>query len=267
VLDVEWLVLTYLAYVTGVAWLRARPRRARLVVTAVAAADGLLIAALAASASPAVLIVRHWLPALQILVGYRLSGMLYVRPMIGLEQRLLQSDERIAARLGARRILDATPTAVLAALEYAYLSVTPMIPLGFGLVYALAPAPDVDRYWTVVVAAALACYGMLPWLQTRPPFAVASIAAIERRAPRVRRFARAFMHRVSIHVNTLPSGHAAGSAATALAVWEQVPAAGPALAVWSFCIIAGSLVGRYHYAVDAVAGVAVACLAWFVAPR
>jgi membrane-associated phospholipid phosphatase len=68
----------------------------------------------------------------------------------------------------------------------------------------------------------------------------------------------------SIQVNTFPSGHAAGSVATALAVAAVSPAAGVIFGVIAAGIVIGSVVGRYHYAADSLAGVLVAVAAWLV---
>ena len=261
-LTVEQLVLGYLAYVTAVAWLGGRPQRARLVLTGVAAADATFIVGLASLPSPAAAVAREWLPPLQVLIGYWLSGLLFEQPMPRVERWLVRSDEWIAARTGARRLFDATPNLVLELLELAYLTVSPMVPLGFALVFFLADTRDADRFWTVVVSAELGCYAMLPWIQTRPPFATMSTEFIERRNLLFRRWSRAFMRKVSIHVNTLPSGHAAGSLATALVVWEQLPAAGPWFLAWALLIVVGSIVGRNHYAIDAVTGMALALVVW-----
>ncbi len=146
------------------------------------------------------------------------------------------------------------------------MTVSPMLPVGLAVIWIFAAPRDSDRFWTVVMAAEIGCYGMLPWIQTRPPFAITSMDAINARDIRFRKLTASVMGRVSIYVNTLPSGHAAGSFAVALAVWEQVPAAGPAFFVWSALIIIGSVIGRNHYVVDAVTGVMVAVAAWMIVP-
>ena len=72
----------------------------------------------------------------------------------------------------------------------------------------------------------------------------------------------AVLDRASVQWNTFPSGHTAASVATALAVASDMPLAGVVLGVVAVSIAAGSVVGRYHYAADALAGVAVAIVAF-----
>ena len=62
--------------------------------------------------------------------------------------------------------------------------------------------------------------------------------------------------RTSIGFNTFPSGHVAGSLAVALAVSEAVPAATIPMLVGAALISVSTVIGRYHYAVDGIAGVA-----------
>jgi membrane-associated phospholipid phosphatase len=143
-------------------------------------------------------------------------------------------------------------------LELAYLSVYLLVPLGFALAMAVAPALDVDRYWTIVVAAELGAYALLPWIQTRTPRTLGDHTAIDGRGLIVRRLNLAIGRGASIRVNTMPSGHAAGATAIALAVFEVSPAAGAGVFAVAAAIVAGSVIGRYHFAIDGLLGVLLA---------
>jgi membrane-associated phospholipid phosphatase len=48
----------------------------------------------------------------------------------------------------------------------------------------------------------------------------------------------------------VPSGHAAGALATALAVGTTMPAAGAVFLVLAISIAAATVLGRYHYVID-----------------
>jgi membrane-associated phospholipid phosphatase len=72
------------------------------------------------------------------------------------------------------------------------------------------------------------------------------------------------VNRASIQVNTLPSGHAAGALATALAVGTIMPFAGIVFLLAALLISIATVMGRYHYVVDTVLGVLVALAAWTV---
>jgi membrane-associated phospholipid phosphatase len=103
------------------------------------------------------------------------------------------------------------------------------------------------------------CFGMLPWIQTRPPRA---LEAAQPWSSGIRSFNVSLLGRLSIGVNTVPSGHAAEALAAALLL-SSAPAS---VSVWVWAaaaaISAGAVFGRYHYAVDAFAGWIVALIVW-----
>src|SRR5205807_471481 len=80
-------------------------------------------------------------------------------------------------------------------------------------------------YWL----AALPCYGLLPWLPTRPPRAIETPERAVQSAMRALNVK--ILDRASVQLNTFPSGHAAASIAIALAVGSHVPLAGAVLGI------------------------------------
>jgi hypothetical protein len=244
--------------------IRPLPPRTRATVSALVIADVMLLWWLSGATSRAGIVVRDWMPALQILIAYWLSGTFAGSPMPNAEAWLAKWDRWLFDDLGLRRLIVQAPRLMLELLEGAYLSVYVLIPLGFGIVWFGAPDLDVRRYWTVVVAAEVMCYAMLPWIRTRPPRAIGDHLDIDARGVALRRLNLQVLHRGSIQANTVPSGHAAGALATALMVMTYMPAAGLALLVLACLIMAGSIVGRYHYAIDSLLGALVAVVVWGV---
>jgi len=269
----DWVICAFFAYLIVLA--RVFPlssaRRGRvLVMSLVTAGTAVMLSQL--RLSPVLRLLRDWLPALYVLQGYWISGLFFRRPMRRVEDSLLAIDRTVfrVARLGA--FAERAPRALLEGVELAYLLAYPIVPAGFALVYFSSRADGewpagVDRFWTVVLGASYACYGALPWIQTRPP------RAIDPRSPWTDR--RLWMHRVnerileraSIHVNTLPSGHAASSLATALAVAAVDAAAGALFLVLAANVSLATVVGRYHFTVDTILGVLVAVMWWGLAAR
>jgi decaprenylphosphoryl-5-phosphoribose phosphatase len=72
------------------------------------------------------------------------------------------------------------------------------------------------------------------------------------------------LDRMSVQLNTFPSGHVATSFAAALAAAAAVPMAGACLGFTAFAIMLASVVGRYHYVADVLAGAAVSVVAFAV---
>jgi membrane-associated phospholipid phosphatase len=261
----ELIVVGYLAYLSVLAWIMPLPASRRRLVTTVALVDIVLIWWVSRAESAAGQFVRDWLPAIQILVAYWLSGAFFLAPMPRIEAWLASWDRRLFDGLGVDYLATRGPRWLLEYLEFAYLTVYGLVPAGFGVVYFLAPDADVDRYWTVVAGADLLCYAMLPWIQTRPPRALRLHCAIEDRRLAIHRLNTFVLGLGSIQVNTFPSGHAAAAFATALAVGLLVPAAFLPFLVLAASITIASVIGRYHYAADSVAGVLIAIAMWVAA--
>jgi hypothetical protein len=261
----EWLIVGYLAYLAILGWMLPLSSARRRLVTTVAGVDIALVWWISTQHSSWASVVRDWLPALQILICYWLSGAFFLRPMPNVEAWLAVWDRRLFDGLGAGWIGSRGPRILLEYLELAYLTVYALVPLGFGIAYLLEPGFDIDRYWTIVVAAELICYGTLPWIQTRSPRALGLHTAIEDRRLAIHRLNGWVLGVGSIQVNTFPSGHAAGAFATALAAGQVVPSAFAPLLVLATSITIGSVLGRYHYAADSVLGVMVAMTVWAIA--
>ena len=193
------------------------------------------------------------LPAAVLLIGYWTSGLLFVAPMPRAERWLVDLDTSLRIDAIAARC----PRAVAEFLEFAYSGIYPLILVS--LYFALQAGVSVDRFWTTIVVTDYVCFGVLPWFQTRPPRSLGF--------PTPWRAAwRAVNERIlaggSIQVNTFPSGHAAEGLATAL----LVTGAPLPVVAWMFfnalAVSAGAVLGRYHYAADAIAGWVVALLVW-----
>jgi hypothetical protein len=250
----EWIALGYATYLAIVAASAARFRRARAATLLAAFAGWIVWATSFGLARPP--FIDLLLPMPLLLAGYQLSGLFFIAPMADVERWLMSVDERVA-----RRWPIVWPAFVRNYFELAYVLVYAVVPLGAVTLAVGGHADVVPRFWAVVLLAEFVSYGMLPWLQTRPP------RALEGTAPAsslLRRFNLAVLDRGSIHVNTVPSGHAAGAVATALVVASVMPVAGGVFALLAVSITVATIVGRYHYAIDSVLGVIVAIAAWIL---
>ena len=246
------VVLAYMSYLAVVSVTSRRFARARIpVLVAAAVAWGGFALAGHITLSPALAVT---IPSLILLAGYWLSGLFFVRPDPRVEGWLWSVDKTVLARvLGWYR---SAPRLVTEYFELSYFLVYAAVPGGAVTVIVGGHADQIDRFWTFVLMAEFACYGMLPWIQSRPPRDLepkdAGNGAV------MRKLNRAIGDRASIHVNTVPSGHAAGALATALAVGSVMPEAGAVFQWLAWSIVAATVLGRYHYLVDSALGVLVA---------
>ena len=257
----EWITVAYFAYLAGAAAVVPRigrqPRR-RAIGTALAVVIAVLtVAAFGTRAT----LWRDWMPLIYILIGYWLPALLVTGTNQEFERTLLTFDRWLGIE-NATTISQRAPRGVIELLELAYLCCSPMIPFGLRLLVLAGLREESDRFWTAVLLAVFGCYGVLPWLPTRPPRAIEG--ASMRSSGLVRRVNERVLGLASIQLNTFPSGHAAASLATALAVGARLPLVGLPLGLLALAIAIGSVAGRYHYAADALAGVAVALLGFVI---
>jgi membrane-associated phospholipid phosphatase len=185
---------------------------------------------------------------------------LFRDPQPWLEKWLEQTDHAVFTRLGVNRLLRTAPRWILELLEASY-TADYLVVAAAALISASAGVGAISRYWTIVLAAELACYGALPFLRSRPPRALEVPGVMAQRAPRLRWLNTAILDRASVQANTIPSGHVAGAVAAALAVMSVSATAGWILMGMAVAIIASAIAGRYHYAVDCVLGAVVAVAA------
>jgi membrane-associated phospholipid phosphatase len=221
----------------------------------------IVVLTVAAFGTPA-LLWRDWLPPVYILLGYWLPALLVTSTNQAFELRLLTFDRRWLGITDATTTSERAPRRVFELLELAYLFCYPMVPIGFASLYVAGLREESDRFWTAVLLAVFGCYGVLPWLPTRPPRAIEG--APTRSSGLVRRVNLRVLGIASIQLNTFPSGHVAASLATALAVGARLPLAGLLLGLLALAIAIGSVVGRYHYAADALTGAALALLGFVI---
>jgi len=254
----EWINLGFLSFFVVVAWLRPLALRKRLEVTALGALGiGLILATLwARDFLPG--IARDLLPAPLMLLVYWQSGRFFVAPNERIQALLERLDQRVLGRLLRSEGQQAGRSWPAGFLELAYLLCYPLVPLGVIVLYAVGLREAVDEYWAIVLVSTYLCYVLLPFIQTLPPRLLAGEKDRGAPAGLIRLLNLGILHHASIQVNTFPSAHVASTIAASLALLRFLPAAGAAFLVLALGIAAGAVLGRYHYVVDALIGIALA---------
>ena len=256
------ILAAYGSYLVGAALVRRVPKHAVRSSAAFAAAAWALLLLSRTTTWLEAPMVSIWLPAAAVLAAYRATGPLFDRPQTSLERRLLAVDSRVLGGPSGVRALAGLPRVVIEALEASYLLTYAALPAGAVTLHVFGPADALAEYWAIVMASSLTCYGALPWIRTRPPRALEDRDPYAGRPSWFRRINLEVLARGSIHVNTLPSGHAASVTAAAVAVAHHLPAAGAAFGILALMIATAAVTGRYHYVVDSVLGVAIAVGYW-----
>lgn len=234
-------------------------RRIQVAIASVASLAGVgLVAGL--PSSTAAQAGRDWAPGLFLLVGYWVPGLLSAAPNVRFEAWLGRIDAQLFALEPVAAIGARAPRLILEVLELSYLSCYVLVPGIFAMLYwRSSPGAALEtRFWTGVLLAEFMCYGLLPWLPSRPPRALEGESAINRRGLLTRRLNVWVLRHVSVGANTFPSGHVAGSLIAALIAWQVEPLVGASATLLALLITFATVVGRYHYAADAVFGALVA---------
>jgi len=253
----EALAFWYFAACVVVPWLRPLPWRSR---AQIAIAGAAMSAAILAIAHHAPAVVRDWAPGASILVAYYVSGWFFVRPARRVEQWLMSWDRRLLGDPTTR--FARWPRALLAYFELVYMGCFLLVPAGFAILTAIGRVDLADRYWTLVSAAEFGAFAPLVLIQTRPPWMLERKPVLADRT--LHRAASLMVEHVTIGANTFPSGHVAGSLAVAFALVDVTPAIGMAMLLLAVSIGVATVVGRYHYVIDGIAGAGLACAVWTI---
>ena len=250
----EWLTLGYFAWIAAAAWARPLSGARRLQVTGASAA----VAAIVVGASSAPVVVREAVvPLLAVLVGYYASGRFALAPSERIERWLMAWDHRWFGDPPAT--FAAWPRAVRWTLEVLYMACFVLLPAGALVLWWLGRTDALDRYWAIVVATEFGAFAPLAAFETRPPWVIEARTAQSSAA--LDRLAAYTVRHVSIGANTFPSGHAAGSLGVAFGVLAVSPPVGAVFLGLALVICVGCVSGRYHYAIDVLAGAALAVVA------
>jgi membrane-associated phospholipid phosphatase len=199
-------------------------------------------------------VVRDWLPVVLMPIAYWQAGAFFTNPNERLQGRLEAFDRRFIPNffLYAQR----RAPVMEAIFESCYVLCYPLIPAGITALYLGGLAFYSEQYWQVVLPSAYICYGILPFFQTLPPRSVERLPARFNTA--LRGFNFWMLRHVSHQANTFPSAHVSASMAAALALFEFAPPFGLVFMILAIAIAVASVLGRYHYALDAITGAAVA---------
>lgn len=268
----EWINLAAFSWSIALAWSRDLPAVRRRKITAIGGA-ALAVTLFASQVLPGIAprlaasVARDWIPYLLLLMFYWQSGQFVTRADVDFEAALLRLDRRLVApplEWCARHRAGAW---ILAYLELAYLFCYASMPLGLVALYLLRLGRDAGYFWTVVLLPTYFSYGLLPFIQTRPPRVLGEKFRVPIPSGKVRAFNLWILRHASIHANTFPSAHVSSTTACAFVLLAVAPGWVGLIFLWvAISIALGAVAGRYHYAADAILGMLVALAAFLAVP-
>lgn len=246
--------------------------------TRVLAVNGLLLLAYILIQRRARKGLRDWLPYPLILLAYKEIGWLALpHTSTALEESWVRWDRILLNDWGLRSAIESLGPLVPNLLELSYLLVYAVPAYAVAVLMIKGYSSRVDTFYAVLLLGTLGAYALYPYFPSEPPRSVFPDQDMPALMTVFRRLNLHLVNGYGIHTSVFPSGHVAASFSAAFGLWLAVPelrkhAIG--LGVLAALIAVATVYGRYHYAVDALAGFAVAAGAliagaWMarVAPR
>jgi membrane-associated phospholipid phosphatase len=208
--------------------------------------------------------LRDWYPVPLILLAFREMGwMALPHASTAFEDYWVVWDRRLLDGWGLRAAIESLGPVLPNLLELSYLLVYAVPAAIVAAFYVENRRDRIDDAYVVLLAATLGSYALYPWFPSEPPRTVFPGADLPA-ASLVRKLNLAIVGRYGIHTSVFPSGHSAAAFGAAFAAMEFMPEkawTGRGFLLLAVLIAVATVYGRYHFAVDTVAGLGMALAA------
>jgi membrane-associated phospholipid phosphatase len=263
---VQVLYFFYLSALSLV--LRGRPRadvRVFLLALGIAVLIVLLAQAQRRWSSPGLSIARDWLALALVLVAYRsLDWFAPTRYAIALEESWLRIDVLLLEHWHIRALIETLGSLFSMYLETCYLLTSTAGCFGLAILYAAGKRDRAKCFLFVYVLGTLLSYAVIPFFPTRPPRVVFPTVAAPEITTAIRTFNLLVLSKAGIHTGVWPSAHVSSTFAAAWGLFFCFPERkrfGWTFLVYACSVAIATIYGRYHFAVDAMAGIGVSLIA------
>ena len=267
----ETLLVGYFIYVIVIAHLLPATRLARRRVLAVNVSILAAYTALVLSRPHLhwVSVVRDWVALGLTILCYEEMGWLAPSShRYRLEKSWIVWDRRFLNDWHVKAAIERCGWPVAAVLELSYTFVYVMPVVGLVLLYIYGRADLSDQFLRLFLLATLSSYALFPYFPSEPPRTAFPADNLPRVNTAFRKFNLWMLDRTGIHTSVFPSAHVSGAFGVAFAILRILPddrGAGWCLLVLACSITIATVYGRYHYLVDALAGIGMSLLALVVA--
>ncbi len=210
-------------------------------------------------------VLRDVLPLGGVLLAYRQIGW-FAQPHADfhLEEAWVRWDRLILTDWGVFDAIESLGPVVPGLLEFLYLLTYAVGPIGLLILFLRGVAERADEFLAFFVASAVAAYALYPYFPSEPPRTVFPGELFGTYDTVFRRFNWWILGGAGIHTSVFPSGHVSAAFGVGFGLLFAMPERrswGFAMTVVAAGIAVATVYGRYHYAVDAVAGVATSMIA------
>jgi membrane-associated phospholipid phosphatase len=220
-----------------------------------------LFLVLARGRHPAFSIARDWIPIALLLVAYREMDWFSGRPRnFQLELGWVQWDRTILYQGGLQRAVEALGVVGPMYLELCYVLVYAVAPFVVAILYFENRRERVNGVLFLYLLGTLLSYGLFPYFPSDPPRLAFGGSDMPNVSSVLRELNLGLVGGYGIHSSVFPSAHvssAFSAAWTLLAYLPERRRIGWGMLVYAVSVAVATVYGRYHYATDVVAGIAV----------
>jgi membrane-associated phospholipid phosphatase len=214
---------------------------------------------------PVLTVLQDWAPLALLLFAYRQMGWFEpVRHLYQLARLFAGWDHALLQSWGLKALIEAAGPLAPAVLEMAYSAVYLMPVFSLAAVYAFGKRDEVERLLLPLALGVLVVCALFPWFPSEPPRTIFPGQDLPAWDTVFRRFNLWLVDRYGIHTGVFPSVHVTTAFCCAFAMRRLLPRPrwiGALLLTLSILIAVATVYGRYHYAVDAVAGFVASAIA------
>ncbi len=217
--------------------------------------------------STAVSMARDWFPLAVLVLAYREMGWFApAQHTVDLENGWIVWDRLLLSDWGLQRAIEFLGPALPAVLELCYALVYAIGPFSLAAIYWWGYRNRADAFLFRFLLGTVLSYALFPYFPSEPPRAVFPADNVPNFDTIFRQFNWWLLGGHGIHTSVFPSAHVSAAYSAAFAMWRVIPER--KAAAWFLTLLAtgifwATIYGRYHYAVDAVAGLVVAVAAFF----
>jgi membrane-associated phospholipid phosphatase len=210
-------------------------------------------------------IVRDWWTLALVLVAYRsLDWFAPGHYSLVLEQSWLRFDIVLLETWHVRLLIESLGKLFSMYLETCYLLTSAAGCFALAVLYAAGKRDRANCFLLVYVLGTLLSYALIPYFPSRPPRVVFPTIAAPDITTAMRTFNLLVLSKAGIHTGVWPSAHVSSTFAAAWGLFLCFPERkrfGWIFLVYAASVAIATVYGRYHFAVDAIAGIGVSLAA------
>ena len=209
--------------------------------------------------------LRNLLPIPFVLLAYQQMGW-FAQPREShlLEESWVRWDRLLLIDWGLKDSIEALGPVGPGFLEVLYLLTYAVGPIGLLILYVSGQIGRADRYLAFFVGSAVASYALYPFFPSEPPRTLFPGDLTGAYDTFFRKLNWWILGGAGIHTSVFPSGHVSSACGVGIGLLFAMPERkryGLAMTGLALGIAVATVYGRYHYAVDALAGIVVSCVA------